>query len=66
MLCINTKIVQNQDDKYAQQILILLMLEWQNIPQDVIRRCVDSMRKRCQACILLEVDIQLTNPVPSA
>ena len=34
-----------------QELCNRLMLEWQNMPQDVIRRCVDSMRKRCRACI---------------
>jgi hypothetical protein len=30
MLCINTKIVQNQDNKYVQQILILFSLKRNN------------------------------------
>jgi hypothetical protein len=30
MLCINTKIVQNQDDKYALQILILFSFKRSN------------------------------------
>ena len=28
-----------------------LAQEWQNIPQATIRRCVGSMRKRCQECV---------------
>ena len=28
-----------------------LVYEWANIPQHVIRKCVQSMRRQCQACI---------------
>jgi hypothetical protein len=60
------RVYRNNPPQTFQELRNRLMLEWQNMLQDVIRQCVDSMRKRCQACIALEVDIQPTNPVSSA
>ena len=45
------RVYRNNPPQTLQELRNRLMLEWQNMPQDVIRRCVDSMRKRCQACI---------------
>ena len=28
-----------------------LVQEWNNIPQNTIRRCISNMRKRCNACL---------------
>ena len=60
------RVYRNNPPQTFQELRNRLMLEWQNMLQAVIRQCVDSMRKRCQACIALEVDIQPTNPVSSA
>ena len=34
-----------------QELIEALQDEWQNIPQDNLRRLVRSMRRRCQACV---------------
>lgn len=34
-----------------QELVAALQEEWQNIPQDNLRRLVRSMRRRCQACV---------------
>ena len=33
------------------QLQYRLVQEWNNIPQNIIRRCIQSMRARCNACI---------------
>jgi transposase len=45
------RVYRNNPPQTLQELRNRLMLEWQNMPQDVIRRCVDSMRKRCRACV---------------
>jgi len=41
---------QNPPETLAQ-LRTALLREWNNIPQDFIRRLIDSMRRRCQAVI---------------
>ena len=41
---------QNTPETLAQ-LRTALFGEWNNIPQDFIRRLIDSMRRRCQAVI---------------
>jgi hypothetical protein len=47
------RVYRNNRPQTFQELRNRLMLEWQNMPQDVIRRCVDSMRKRCQAGVIV-------------
>ena len=46
------RVVRNQPPAQTlQQLLALLQLEWQAIPQHQLRRLTNSMRRRCAECI---------------
>jgi transposase len=41
----------NQPPQTLQQLLVLLQMEWELIPQATLRTLVESMRRRCMECL---------------